>query len=163
MTYNDYECQHPFDIFRLCVGATKVTEMWCQNRLVATLLRPSMWHQSTDGAGWFEMCEYRCRSRWIFAKHLRYTSFEMFRMSIMSWLLTGSQLKVWTERVLFFIFLQSSCKDVTCYLAASRKPEVHSDHCQRAVPCNASSCPARRFLIRQAPTVMQAAEFGRVS
>lgn len=109
------------------------------------------------------MCEYRCRSRWIFSKHLRCTSFEMFRMSIMSWLLTGSQLKVWTERVLFFIFLQSSCKDVTCYLAASRKPEVHSDHCQRAVPCNASSCPARRFLIRQAPTVMQAAEFGRVS
>lgn len=41
--------------FRLCVGATKVTEMWCQNRLVATLLRPSMWHQSTDGADW---CEY---------------------------------------------------------------------------------------------------------
>lgn len=48
------------------------------------------------------MCEYRCRSRWIFSKHLRCTSFEMFRMSIMSWLLTGSQLKVWTERVLFF-------------------------------------------------------------
>ena len=43
-------------------------------------------------------------------------------------------------------------------MEASRKPEVHSDHCQRAVPCNASNCAARRL---SSQTVMQAAEFAK--